>query len=51
LYSAAWEFGLGMVREEASKEGKEGGFWWEVRYDVKGPKKDYVSRTRYERVI
>jgi tRNA A64-2'-O-ribosylphosphate transferase len=23
--------------------------WWEVRYDVKGPKKDYVSSTRYER--
>ncbi|KAF1915738.1 initiator tRNA phosphoribosyl transferase-domain-containing protein [Ampelomyces quisqualis] len=43
LYTAAWEFGAGMV-------GKEGGVWWEVRYDVKGPKKDYVSRTRYERV-
>jgi tRNA A64-2'-O-ribosylphosphate transferase len=28
----------------------EGDVWWEVRYDVKGPKKDYESVTRYERV-
>ena len=45
LYSASWKFGEGMVRH-----GREGeGMWWEVRYDVKGPKKDYVSVTRYER--
>jgi tRNA A64-2'-O-ribosylphosphate transferase len=44
LYSVSWKFGKGMVGNE------EGGdVWWEVRYDVKGPKKDYVSRTRYEK--
>jgi tRNA A64-2'-O-ribosylphosphate transferase len=42
LYSASWKFGKGMVGEG------EGERWWEVRYDVKGPKKDYVSWTRYE---
>jgi tRNA A64-2'-O-ribosylphosphate transferase len=42
LYSASWKFGGGIT-------GAEGGVWWEVRYDVKGPKKEYVSWTRYER--
>jgi len=46
LYSASWKFSEGMVREGGSEEE---GMWWEVRYDVKGPKKDYVSVTRYER--
>jgi tRNA A64-2'-O-ribosylphosphate transferase len=27
----------------------KGEMWWEVRYDVTGPKKDYVSLTRYWR--
>ncbi|KAF2819096.1 hypothetical protein CC86DRAFT_146569 [Ophiobolus disseminans] len=44
LYGASWKFGEGMVRDEG-----EEGMWWEVRYDVKGPRKDYVSVTRYER--
>jgi tRNA A64-2'-O-ribosylphosphate transferase len=41
LYSASWTFGEGVV------VGSEWAKWWEVRYDVKGPKKDYVSTTRY----
>ena len=44
LYAASWKFCEEMV---GGKE--EGGDWWEVRYDVKGPRKDYVSTTRYER--
>lgn len=44
LYRARWRFGSGMVGENG------GGMWWEVRYDVKGPRKEYVSTTRYERV-
>ncbi|CBY00797.1 hypothetical protein LEMA_P019270.1 [Plenodomus lingam JN3] len=28
----------------------EGHVWWEVRYDAKGPKKDYSSVTRYVRM-
>tara|TARA_R110002003_G_scaffold48_45_gene4282 strand:- start:12899 stop:14284 length:1386 start_codon:yes stop_codon:yes gene_type:complete len=47
LYTASWRFGGGMVRGEG--EGVGEGMWWEVRYDVKGPKKDYVSVTRYEK--
>jgi tRNA A64-2'-O-ribosylphosphate transferase len=43
LYSASWRFSKGMTTGE-------GEMWWEVKYDVKGPKKDYVSSTRYERV-
>jgi tRNA A64-2'-O-ribosylphosphate transferase len=58
LYRASYRFGSGVVGEQGGKEGerqeaKEGkaneNEWWEVRYDVKGPKKDYVSETRYER--
>ncbi|KAF1948718.1 hypothetical protein CC80DRAFT_430959 [Byssothecium circinans] len=56
LYSASWRFGGGMFaqgngdgKEEGNREAKEDK-WWEVRYDVKGPKKDYVSETRYTRV-
>jgi tRNA A64-2'-O-ribosylphosphate transferase len=44
LYSASWKFGKNMVGKD---EGEN--MWWEVRYDAKGPKKDYVSRTRYEK--
>jgi tRNA A64-2'-O-ribosylphosphate transferase len=43
LYTASWRFGKGMV------EGGDEEVWWEVRYDVKGPKKDYVSKTMYVR--
>jgi tRNA A64-2'-O-ribosylphosphate transferase len=42
LYSASWRFSKGMTTGE-------GEMWWEVKYDVKGPKKDYMSWTRYER--
>jgi tRNA A64-2'-O-ribosylphosphate transferase len=41
LYTASWTFGKGVVT------GSEQDIWWEVRYDVKGPKKDYMSTTRY----
>lgn len=44
LYAASWRFSKGMA-------GGEGPMWWEVRYDVKGPKKDYVSSTRYEKSV
>lgn len=48
LYAAKWRVGNGMV---GNREGEgEGEMWWEVVYDVKGPKKGYVSKTRYERV-
>jgi len=43
LYGASWRFGSGMFGE-----GGEGDKWWEVTYEVKGPKKDYVSVTKYE---
>lgn len=48
LYAASWEFGSGMLGA-GGQEGKRGenGKWWEVKYEVKGPKKDYVSVTRY----
>ncbi|KAL5119102.1 tRNA A64-2'-O-ribosylphosphate transferase [Pleosporales sp. CAS-2024a] len=49
LYGAGWRFGARMVGGSNSKEGGDK-MWWEVRYDVQGPKKDYVSETRYERV-
>ena len=45
LYAARWKVGAGMVEQDG-----KGGEWWEVRYDVVGPKKGYVSSTRYERV-
>ncbi|KAI4708658.1 hypothetical protein J4E89_006714 [Alternaria sp. Ai002NY15] len=41
LYTASWTFGPGVVSGDTEN------MWWEVRYDVKGPKKDYVSTTRY----
>ncbi|KAF2854140.1 hypothetical protein T440DRAFT_442625 [Plenodomus tracheiphilus IPT5] len=53
LYTASWKFSAGMVgrveQEQAGKEdgGDGGDVWWEVRYDVKGPKKDYSSCTVY----
>lgn len=42
LYAASWTFSSRMAGK-----GEEGEQWWEVRYDVKGPKKEYVSTTRY----
>ncbi len=57
LYTAMWKFGGGMIGttgvglEGSAKEKKSqdrgDDIWWEVRYDVKGPKKDYTSTTRY----
>lgn len=44
-YAASWKFGAGMI--DGHKE--DGDMWWVVRYDVKGPQKDYVSETRYTR--
>ncbi|CAI9635388.1 trna a64-2-o-ribosylphosphate transferase [Alternaria burnsii] len=41
LYTASWRFGEGLVTGGAQD------IWWEVRYDVKGPQKDYVGTTRY----
>ncbi|KAF2654232.1 hypothetical protein K491DRAFT_601250 [Lophiostoma macrostomum CBS 122681] len=59
LYAASWKFGDGMVGDvgrvdKKAVEGILGGpgkgeMWWEVRYDVTGPKKDYLSLTRYWR--
>lgn len=46
-YAAEWRFGRGMV--EMGKEEEEE-VWWEVRYHVKGPQKDYTSTTRYTRM-
>jgi tRNA A64-2'-O-ribosylphosphate transferase len=46
LYTASWKFSGEMTREGG---GQGEGMWWEVRYDVKGPQKDYVSVTRYEK--
>jgi tRNA A64-2'-O-ribosylphosphate transferase len=43
LYAASWSFSRTMASEMESNGEK----WWEVRYDVKGPKKNYVSETRY----
>lgn len=46
LYAAQWAFGSGMaVQGQADTD-----VWWEVRYDVKGPQKDYVSTTRYTKM-
>lgn len=47
LYTASWKFSRDMVKDENGVAGE--GMWWEVRYDVKGPSKDYVSVTRYEK--
>jgi tRNA A64-2'-O-ribosylphosphate transferase len=46
LYTASWRFSPAMTTT-SGEGGGEGDMWWEVRYDVKGPKKDYVSVTRY----
>ncbi|KAF1939311.1 hypothetical protein EJ02DRAFT_408790 [Clathrospora elynae] len=48
LYTASWTFGEGMTG--TITKGKGGETWWQVRYDVNGPKKDYVSTTRYSRI-
>lgn len=47
LYTASWRFGAGMT--SAGEEKGKRDVWWEVEYDVQGPKKGYVSRTRYTR--
>jgi tRNA A64-2'-O-ribosylphosphate transferase len=47
LYTASWKFSPAMTTTSTMVEKEEGDMWWEVRYDVKGPKKDYVSVTRY----
>jgi tRNA A64-2'-O-ribosylphosphate transferase len=52
LYTAHWRFYKGMLESDEGERGKkrqgeDEGLWWEVRYDVKGPRKDYVSETRY----
>ena len=55
LYTARWRFGRRMgslVSDDDDNAGQLGQeeveeMWWEVRYDVKGPKKDYTSTTRY----
>lgn len=47
VYAASWRFGDGMVRGGEGES--KGEVWWEVRYEVNGPKKDYVSETRYVR--
>ncbi|KAJ4379070.1 tRNA A64-2'-O-ribosylphosphate transferase [Didymella sp. IMI 355093] len=46
LYAARWAFCRDLACGEDFSGGKS---WWEVRYDVKGPKKEYVSSTRYTR--
>jgi len=43
LYTASWRFGRGML----SNVDGIGERWWEIRYDVVGPKKNYISETRY----
>lgn len=48
LYTASWRFGSGMTKA-GDEEGGGQNVWWEVEYDVQGPKKGYVSRTRYTR--
>ncbi|KAF2750277.1 hypothetical protein M011DRAFT_484126 [Sporormia fimetaria CBS 119925] len=50
LYNASWKFGTGMMGSEGDQRVREDeDVWWEVTYDVKRPKKDYVSVTRYTR--
>lgn len=49
LYTASWRFGRGMLKHWEGGAVGDGERWWEVKYDVKGPKKDYVSWTRYMR--
>jgi tRNA A64-2'-O-ribosylphosphate transferase len=46
LYAAGWRFEGGMAGETE----RDGEVWWEVKYDVQGPRKGYVSSTRYEPV-
>lgn len=49
LYAASWKFSRGMLigADGGATDEGDGEKWWEVRYEVKGPKKDYVSVTRY----
>lgn len=53
LYGASWKFSPGMFGRRGEGEdriggkGDDEGKWWEVKYEVKGPKKDYVSVTQY----
>lgn len=51
IYAAKWRFGRGVVQDGDGEQGDSSAdMWWEVTYDVKGPKKDYKSVTRYEKV-
>jgi tRNA A64-2'-O-ribosylphosphate transferase len=45
MYSASWRVGGEMLGGAVT--GKRGEKWWEVTYDVVGPRKRYVSETRY----
>ena len=56
LYRASWRIKEGLVNGDIEKinmgvakgvKGMKNDAWWDVRYDVRGPKKDYVSETRY----
>ncbi|KAF2128628.1 hypothetical protein P153DRAFT_342554 [Dothidotthia symphoricarpi CBS 119687] len=49
VYTASWRFSAAMVGD--GKGEREGEMWWEVRYDVNGPGKEYVSWTRYVRGV
>ncbi|KAH9872997.1 hypothetical protein J1614_005393 [Plenodomus biglobosus] len=65
VYTAEWRFSDTMAGGEGEGEGGQqegiageaqaqaqgqGQEWWEVRYDVQGPRKAYTSVTRYVRV-
>lgn len=45
VYAASWRVSGAMAGAATSGE-----VWWEVRYEVRGPRKGYVGWTRYERV-
>ena len=47
LYAASWTFAPAMAGATDSVSDTDKEMWWEVRYDVKGPRKEYVSSTRY----
>ncbi|KAF1362252.1 hypothetical protein EJ07DRAFT_108794 [Lizonia empirigonia] len=54
VYVVRWRFAGGMGGQGEGDAGGDAvnaereGRWWEVRYEVSGPKKEYVSLTRYE---
>lgn len=49
FYAAKWRFSGAMINGMGDEIGSVAVSeeWWEVEYEVKGPKKDYVSTTRY----